>query len=72
MNALYIFQNPLMDGDLVNPKTGKVEVYKDIYVIATSEEDARTKAARAKLDKDGRLSRDYVLMRVDDLGKDWN
>lgn len=72
MNKLFTFDNVLLTQDTICEKTNKVINYKEINVIANSEENARKEVARPKLDKDGILSNEYTLKQVFNLNKDWN
>ena len=61
-----------MESNKICSKTDKVLEYKSMCVIAESEEDARKQLARPKQDIDGFLSKDWELVKVEDLGPDWN
>lgn len=61
-SSLYKFSNPSMENDEVDPKTSKVKKYKEINVIAKSQEEAREKAS---------VSSDWELVSVKDLSPDW-
>ncbi len=59
-----------MAEDTVDPKTGKVLIYKEINCCEVTEDLARKKAARGKLDPTGKLSDDYKLVTILNLNKD--
>ena len=62
MNKLYKFKNTNITSDQYNTQ-GKVTKYLEVYVISSLEDNARFK---------GKLSEDYSLMQIKELGKDWN
>ena len=62
MNKLYKFKNTAITSDQYNTQ-GKLTKYLEVYVISSEEDNARIK---------GKLSEDYSLMQIKELGKDWN
>lgn len=72
VKQLYHFVNKNMINDEVCSKTNKIINHKEINIIAVSEEIARKETARPKLDKNGILSKEYILEQVFNLNKDWN
>ncbi len=59
---LYKFRNFSMTGDEVDEKTGRIKRYRDINVVSTTEEAARTK---------GKVTEDWTFVSDSPLGKDW-
>jgi hypothetical protein len=51
-----------MTGDEVDEKTGRIKRYRDINVVSTTEEAARTK---------GKVTEDWAFVSDSPLGKDW-
>lgn len=68
----YRFINDSMSCDELDSKTSKVISFKEINVIEESEEKARTKAYRSKIDINGMLSSDWKLTNVFELGTGYN
>lgn len=62
MNKLYKFKNSTINSDQYNSQ-GKITKYLEVYVISSSEDSARFK---------GKLSEEYTLVQIKELGKDWN
>lgn len=72
MNQLYCFTNDQAEPVIIIVQDKKkVEIHREIFVVADSESAARVKAKR-KQDGENGLGDDYRLFRVDDLGKQWN
>lgn len=65
------FNNPNMDDNIIDDKSGKVLLFKEINVVSTDEESARKKAARPKIDN-GSLLRDWVLISKIELNDNWS
>ena len=59
---VYKFRNFSMTGDEVDEKTGRIKRYRDINVVSTTEEAARTK---------GNVPEDWAFISDLPLGKDW-
>ena len=59
---LYKFRDFSMNGDEVDEKTGRIKRYRDINVVSTTEEAARTK---------GKVTEDWAFVSDSPLGKDW-
>lgn len=70
MLSCYRFENPSIASDACCPKTGKILYYKQYNVNASSEVEARQRAARPKLDSD-RLSLEYRLIGTYPLSAHW-
>lgn len=62
MNKLYKFKNTAITSDQYNTQ-GKLTKYLEVYVVSSSEDNARLK---------GKLSEEYTLMQIKELGKGWN
>ena len=60
--SLYKFSNLSLVTDEVDPKTSKVKKYKEINVIAKSQEEAREKA---------NISSEWELVSTKELSPDW-
>ena len=60
--SMYKFANDTLTADEIDPKTGKVKQYKDVYIIAKSEQEAREKA---------KLPSDWKMVSSKVLSKDW-
>lgn len=67
----YTFINGSMEKDVVDEKTNKVLNYKTIVAVSTSEEEARNKAHRSKIDTSGTLDPEWELKSVNLLNKEW-
>jgi hypothetical protein len=62
MNKLYKFKSSIINSDEINAQ-GKVTKYFEVNVISNSEDNARVK---------GKVTPEYVLIGIYELGKDWN
>lgn len=58
----YKFIDPSIDSDIIGDK-GKVTKYQQISAISDSEENAKIL---------GKVTPEYVLIGIYELGKDWN
>jgi len=78
MQYLFRFVNPNMEVDLTetHPKTGVIKIvsHKEINVCSDTEENARIKAYRTKIDGEtnNTLSKEWVLVKQEPLNKDWS
>jgi len=73
---LFKFSNPNMDSDLIG-ESGKIELYKDIAVIAQTETQARVRAcrrikSRPDIDPSGYLMHDWKLCQMYHLPPTWD
>lgn len=67
----YRFTNKSMEADVVDPKTDKVLVHKEINSIAYTEEEARKKTALPKMTPSDILPPEWELTGTYTLSKDW-
>lgn len=58
----YKFIDPSIDSDIIGDK-GKVTKYQQISAISDSEENARIL---------GKVTHEYTLVGIYEIGKDWN